>query len=84
MKISDQHTLTSVCLHACHFRCVHGWFGSSEHNNKLAASKKQLDDFGDAKDEEVGKLEFDIKKLKADLDIANQKAKVMRRSYREL
>lgn len=30
----------------------------------------------EARDEEAGKSEFEIKKLKADLDIANQKIKV--------
>lgn len=51
--------------------------GQREHNKELAASKSKLADLREAKDEEAGKLEFEVKQLKADLDIANQKAKVM-------
>ena len=50
---------------------------SSEHNQELAASRRQLNELREAKDEEAGKFDFELKKLKADLDIANQKAKVM-------
>lgn len=58
-------------------RCaLHFLRGSRKHDQELAASKRQLSELREAKDEEAGRAEFEIKKLKADLDIANQKIKV--------
>lgn len=51
---------------------------SRDHNQELAASRRQLNDLRESKDEEAGRWEFATKKLKTELDIANQKIKVMR------
>lgn len=42
----------------------------------LAVSKRQLNELREAKIEEDGRNEFEIKRLRDDLEIANQKAKV--------
>ncbi|CAM9851016.1 unnamed protein product [Scytosiphon promiscuus] len=45
------------------------------HEEELAVSKRQLIELREANAEEAGRSEFEIKKLKGDLDIANQKSK---------
>ncbi|CAM9674292.1 unnamed protein product, partial [Ectocarpus fasciculatus] len=45
-----------------------------EHEKQLVAWRKQLDDLRESKEEEAGKSAFEISRLKADLEIAHQKA----------
>ena len=47
------------------------------YNQELAGLRRQVIDLREAKDEEAGRWEFEKNKLKADLEIAIQKSKVI-------
>lgn len=70
---------TSIC--SSWASCCYTYIDIRAHEKEVAKVNRQVNEVREAKDEEIGKLEFEIQKHKGDLDIANKKLKVRPLSY---